>query len=120
MHVSTERRSSLFASTFCATAPSCVRTGNIRFHTFIFAIAATPPFREPRLNISSLHQTNSSSFAVPCERLMHWPRIRRDNVELSVGVVYAHQISFFNPEHPRKPFRDDDPEKIPPYLGDAA
>src|SRR4029077_20890344 len=44
MHVSTERRSSRFASTFCATAPSCVRTGNIRFHTFIFAIAVTPPF----------------------------------------------------------------------------
>src|ERR1700730_7588994 len=42
--MSTVRRSSLFASTFCATAPSCVRTGNIRFHTFIFAIAATPPF----------------------------------------------------------------------------
>src|SRR4029077_468016 len=44
MHGSHVRRSSLFASTFCATAPSCVRTGNIRFHTFIFAIAAIPPF----------------------------------------------------------------------------
>jgi hypothetical protein len=41
-------------------------------------------------------------------------------VKLAVGIVDAHQIPLFDSEHSRQPFWNDDLEKIPLDLGDAA
>jgi hypothetical protein len=50
---------------------------------------------------------------------MHSPRFRWINVKPAAGIVHAHQISFFDPEHAREPTRNADLEKFTLYLRDA-
>src|SRR6202021_541968 len=74
----------LFTSTRCATAPSCVRTGNIRFHTFIFTIS------------TSLLSANFHSLLLAATLLLVIPSVARNLL-----FSFSHEPRATS--HPRQP-----------------